>query len=91
MKFRHRVVRNIAYALLAPYSWFKYGIKVERFKEQFANVTVERITYTMPLASADVPKLLQMTPIGWHVENADAIELNEITIDLDILVGSYEV
>ena len=34
MKFRHRIVRNIAYMLLAPYSRFKYGIRVKRFKEQ---------------------------------------------------------
>ena len=64
---------------------------VARFKEQFANVTVERITYTMPLAESDVPKLLQMTPIGWHVENKDTISLREITIDLDILVGTETV
>ena len=61
---------------------------VDRFKEQFTHVSVERVTYTMPLADEDVPKLLQMTPIGWHVENADAIELAEITIDLDILIGT---
>ena len=64
---------------------------VARFKEQFENVTVERITYTMPLAESDVPKLLQMTPIGWHVENKDAITLREITIDLDILIGTDRV
>ena len=63
---------------------------VDRFKDQFTNVTVERITYTMPLADADLPKLLQMTPIGWHIEDTNAIELAEITIDLDILVGSDE-
>ena len=34
IKFRHRIVRNIAYVLLAPYSKMKYGIKVERFREQ---------------------------------------------------------
>ena len=34
MKFRHRVVRNIAYALLYPYSKWKYGITIDRFKEQ---------------------------------------------------------
>ncbi len=34
MAFRHRVVRNIAYAVLYPYSRLKYGIQVERFKEQ---------------------------------------------------------
>lgn len=34
LKFRHRIARNILYVLLAPYSYFKYGIRVERFKEQ---------------------------------------------------------
>ena len=34
IKFRHRIVRNIAYVLLAPYSKIKYGIKVECFREQ---------------------------------------------------------
>ena len=34
MKFRHRVVRNIAYALLYPYSKIRYGITIEKFKEQ---------------------------------------------------------
>ena len=34
IRYRHRVVRNIAYAVLYPYSKWKYGIKVERFREQ---------------------------------------------------------
>ncbi len=34
MKFRHRVVRNIAAAILTPYSRIKYGIRVERFRDQ---------------------------------------------------------
>ncbi len=34
MRFRHRVVRNAAYAVLYPYSRMKYGIRVEKFKEQ---------------------------------------------------------
>lgn len=34
MRFRHRVVRNIAFAILYPYSKLKYHITVERFKEQ---------------------------------------------------------
>ena len=34
IKFRHRVVRNLLYILLKPYSRFKYGIKVERYREQ---------------------------------------------------------
>ena len=34
LKFRHRVVRNLAYILLYPYSRIKYGITIEKFKEQ---------------------------------------------------------
>ena len=34
IKFRHRVVRNAAYAVLSPYSKWKYGIKADRFREQ---------------------------------------------------------
>lgn len=34
MKFRHRIVRNILFAVLSPYSKWKYGITAERFKEQ---------------------------------------------------------
>ncbi len=34
MKYRHRVVRNIAYTVLYPYSKWKYGIKADRFQEQ---------------------------------------------------------
>lgn len=33
-KFRHRVVRNIAYAVLYPYARLRYGITIEKFKEQ---------------------------------------------------------
>ncbi len=34
VKFRHKVVRNIAYAVIAPYTFIKYGVKIEPFKEQ---------------------------------------------------------
>ena len=34
MKYRHRIVRNIAYAVMYPYTRLKYNIKVERFEEQ---------------------------------------------------------
>ena len=33
MKFRHKVVRNLAFLVLYPYSRIKFGIKVEKFKE----------------------------------------------------------
>lgn len=33
IKLRHRVVRNIAYAIMYPYSRIKYGITIERHKD----------------------------------------------------------
>lgn len=34
LRFRHRVVRNIVYAILGPYSYIRYRIRVDKFKEQ---------------------------------------------------------
>lgn len=34
IKYRHRIARNILYGILAPYSRWKYGIRVEKFREQ---------------------------------------------------------
>lgn len=34
LKFRHRVVRNVAYWVLYPYSRLVYGIRIEKFREQ---------------------------------------------------------
>lgn len=34
IKFRHRIIRNLAFCVLKPYSVLKYGIRVDRFKEQ---------------------------------------------------------
>ena len=34
LKFRHRVVTCIAYMILYPYSRLKYGIRIEKFKQQ---------------------------------------------------------
>jgi len=60
---------------------------VARFKESFMEVNVKRVTYTTPLATELIPELLEMTPMGWHKKEGAAIRLNEITIDVDILVG----
>lgn len=60
---------------------------VARFKDSFSEVIVERVTYTLPLAEELVPALLEMTPMGWHKKEETAIVLNEITIDVDLLVG----
>lgn len=34
IKTRHRIITNIAYLILAPYSRWKYGIQVEKFRQQ---------------------------------------------------------
>lgn len=60
---------------------------VARFKESFMEVNVKRVTYTTPLATELIPELLEMTPMGWHKKEGASIRLNEITIDVDILVG----
>ncbi|EON71186.1 putative RNA methyltransferase [Lysinibacillus sphaericus] len=60
---------------------------VERFRESFADVMVERVTYSVRLTSELVPALLEMTPMGWHKSEEARIILNEITIDVDVLVG----
>lgn len=59
---------------------------VFRFHEQFMNVSQQRITYKVPIEKELIPKLIEMTPLGWHAETHD-ISLEELTIDLDILVG----
>lgn len=60
---------------------------VERFKASFKQVEVKRVTQTLPLEKPLVQKLLEMTPMGWHIEHKENIELQQITIDLDILIG----
>lgn len=34
LRFRHRVVRNIVYCILRPYVFFKYHIRIEKYKAQ---------------------------------------------------------
>lgn len=60
---------------------------VERFKASFAHTEVKRITYTVPLEDHLVQNLLEMTPMGWHIDDKESIQLQEITIDLDLLIG----
>jgi len=60
---------------------------VARFQDSFGEVSIERVTYTLPLAEELVPALLEMTPMGWHKKEEVNIQLNEITIDVDVLVG----
>ncbi len=34
MKFRHKIVRNVLFMILYPYSRLKYGLKIEKFREK---------------------------------------------------------
>jgi len=63
---------------------------INRFKEQLTNVQVEHVQYTKPLTPDLAQKLVLMTPMGWHVEGKEQIELPEITIDLYILTGQLD-
>lgn len=63
---------------------------VVRFQESFSKVEVERLTYTKQLPQELVPKLLAMTPMGWHIEKKSEIVLTEITVDVMILTGRSE-
>lgn len=63
---------------------------INRFKEQLTNVQVEHVQYTKPLTPELAQKLVLMTPMGWHVEGKEQIELPEITIDLYILTGQLD-
>lgn len=65
------------------------SLTVERFMESFEHVEVERIRYTVPLGADLVPKLLEMTPMGWHIKNKEEIQLTEITIDLNLLIATH--
>jgi len=62
---------------------------VKRFYEQFPYVQRQRITYKMPIEKDLVPRLIEMTPLGWHAETR-GIDLNEVTIDLELLVGECQ-
>lgn len=43
----------------------------------------------MPIEKDLVPRLIEMTPLGWHAETR-GIDLNEVTIDLELLVGECQ-
>ncbi|RPF53426.1 putative RNA methyltransferase [Aquisalibacillus elongatus] len=63
---------------------------VELFESNMKLVDRKRVTYQMPLNQDLVTSLVKMTPLTWNVEEDLDVELNEITVDLDILVGVRE-
>lgn len=64
---------------------------VTKFEEHFSSVHQKRVRYTYQLSEELRKDFINMTPLGWHLEkelNNITDELNEITIDLMLLVGS---
>lgn len=65
---------------------------VDRITDVFANVQTERLTYTFPLNSELLAKLIEMTPLTWgasaeKVEEAVHANISSITIDFKIITG----
>ena len=48
MKFRHRVVRNLAYVVMYPLARIKYGLRVDKFKEQEKRPYLILLNHTTP-------------------------------------------
>lgn len=65
---------------------------VRRFNANFETVDMFRLCYSVSLSKALIPPLIRMTPLSWSA-TAEKIEallnmnLSEITIDLDVLIG----
>ncbi|WP_228485568.1 class I SAM-dependent methyltransferase [Thermaerobacillus caldiproteolyticus] len=65
---------------------------VQRFNANFETVDMFRLCYSVSLNKSLIPPLIHMTPLSWAAtaEKVQALlnmNLAEITIDLDILVG----
>ncbi|MFD2639532.1 putative RNA methyltransferase [Piscibacillus salipiscarius] len=59
----------------------------KRFKESLCDIQEERLTYQAPISAELVPFLLKMTPLTWNLNERVDLELKEVTVDVDILVG----
>lgn len=62
---------------------------VERFSEHFSQISVERVTYKVNMTEEFVPHLVKMTPMGWHIDNVNELNIDQITVDLDVLIGEF--
>lgn len=64
---------------------------VTKFEEHFSSVQKENVRYTHRLSEDLKKDFINMTPLGWHLDkklNNITGELDEITIDLMVLVGT---
>ncbi|OAT72530.1 putative RNA methyltransferase [Parageobacillus thermoglucosidasius] len=65
---------------------------VRRFNANFETVDMFRLRYSISLSKALIPPLIRMTPLSWSataekIETLLNMNLSEITIDLDVLIG----
>ncbi|MBW7458451.1 methyltransferase domain-containing protein [Paenibacillus sepulcri] len=65
---------------------------IERFREHFARMDMERVRYRFPLDHTLIEPLLHMTPLSWgtaaeRLKQIPEMNMTEITIDLTILIG----
>lgn len=65
-----------------------------RFKMSFQTVQQKRLRYTKTLSQADLSLLVRMTPLTWKsseekIQRFIAKERAEITVDVDLLIGTH--
>ncbi|MCC9021894.1 putative RNA methyltransferase [Bacillus nakamurai] len=65
----------------------------ERFKMNFQTVQRKRLCYTKPLSQTELSLLVRMTPLTWKrseekIQRFTAKERAEITVDVDLLIGT---
>src|SRR5699024_4896285 len=70
-------------------------VAVALLKKQFHSVSQYQVCYSKTLNQEDLIELAEMFPLAWNAkkEQIDAFihqDATEITVDLDILVGSYD-
>jgi 23S rRNA (guanine745-N1)-methyltransferase len=88
-ELRHAFYENTAQAA------YSNTDTVGRFAENFRMLEQIHLHYTKKLSPQAMPALLQMTPLTWGAD-AEQMEAfirehnNEITVDLDILIGSSQ-
>jgi 23S rRNA (guanine745-N1)-methyltransferase len=75
---------------------YKNEETVSLFKKHLHLLDVFNLSYTKKLTKAELENLVQMTPLAWSADKAriDAYinrDSDEITVDLDILVGKLHV
>lgn len=66
---------------------------VVRMKEYFTDVTIEKMTYTIPMEQSLLAELIKMTPLSWNVPKKQidwALDgrIPHVTVDLIVLIGS---